>query len=149
MAELGESWVKEVLIRQGFGIYKLATEDLLAIYDNLALIIEEKDNKYPIKTGYTKAYIVAGRKRFPFKLKQINQHTLKILEEFRIRKNFFNIIQIYVVSNMIGRYVNVIRNYKSHIFFINKCYFEGWLVNLKKVYLGTPAPFPNLYMGGK
>lgn len=149
MAELGEWWVKEVLERQGFKIYNIATEDVLATCDNIALIIEEKDNKYPIKTGHTRVYSVAGRKTYPFRLKQISNHTFKILEEFRKRKIFFNLIQVYVVSNMMGRYVNVVRNYNSYIFFINKCYFEGWLVNLKKVYLGTPMPYPNMYMGGK
>ena len=149
MADLGESWIKKVLIEQKYRIIDVANVDCLAIKDNIALIIEEKDNKCPLRIGKTKAYTFAGNKRFPFKLKQMNEHLFNVLEDLKRRNYFLILIEVYVISNMLGRYVNILRQYKSHIFFVNKGYFPVWLKHLEYVYLGTAEPFPNLYMGGK
>lgn len=151
MAKLGENWVKNVLESQGYKVLQLATEDTLAILEDLALIIEEKDNQYPIKVARTRVYSVAGkRKRFPFQLSQINKHTLRVIEKLRQSGRFFNLIQVYVVSNLIGRFVQIARRYNTHIFFVNKSYFPIWLKYLKYVYLGIGGIGDvNYYMGGK
>lgn len=150
MAKQGEEWVKSVLETQGYKTSKMANEDTLAFFDKLLLIVEEKDNKYPIKTTNTRVYSVAGKtKRYPFRLYQIKQQTQDVLAELRNQKKFFNIIRVCVVSRMIGRYVGVVRHYKGEIFFVNKVYFPIWLKYLKFVYLGANLPLgEGAYMGG-
>jgi len=149
MASLGEEWVKKVLETQGYRFMDVGKEDILAIKDNIALVIEEKDHKYPIKVGKTRVYTIAGRKTFPFRLRQLKGQLFEVLERLRKANRFLTIIQICVVSSMLGRHVYVVRHYKRNIFFIRKSYFPVWLKHLEYVYLGTPEPFPNLYMGGK
>ena len=89
MAELGERWVESVLEQQEFKCSHLSTEDFFATHSNLGLIIEEKDYKYPIKVGKTKAYQIVGHKTFPFKISQIIKHSQKIMEQLRINNKLY------------------------------------------------------------
>jgi len=148
MASRGEEFVRNILVERGYQLLEGGNVDCLAIKDRLCLIIEEKDNKYPLKVGKTRVYSVAGRKTYPFRLKQMGKHTIEVIDRLKKSNRFFILLQVYVVSNMVGRYVNVLRHYKSNIFFINKSYFLLWLKHLEYVYLGSLEPFPNRYMGG-
>jgi len=149
MAIRGEEWVKHVLKEQGWSLYNLANENIFATNYNLGLIVEEKDYKFPIKVGKT-IYTVAGRKRYPFKFNQIKKQTLEIIDKLRKINRFFNLVQVYVVSRMIGRNVYAIRRYNTTIFIVHKSYFPVWLKSLKLLYLGVGGLIQeDMYMGGK
>jgi len=164
MAEQGEYWIKAVLEEFGYSVYNIGTEDCFAVKEgsNIALLIEEKDNKYPLQVGYVKVQTVSKYNKFPFRFNQINEHIKRIIEKlnednkYKTKKEFYKIIPVFVVSNMLGCYANFLINphnegdYKGIFFFVKKGYFRDWLTNFPKVFIGFGGiERQNMYMRGQ
>ena len=120
------------------------------------MLIEEKDNKYPLQVGYLKVQTISRDNKFPFRFNQINNHCKRVIDGFREQNKFFKIIPVFVVSNMLGNYVNYLINPKGEVnysgifFFVNKKYFRDWVISFPKTFIGFGGlERTNMYMGGK
>ena len=130
----GEIHLRAILKEKGYQVSKRKHngKDILAIKDNLAILIEEKDWKYPIRVKRNKIHY--GFNKY-MGVNQIKRYLGRVIEGFREQQKFYHIVPCYVFSNKQGRLVDVIYD-GVPIFIVSRQYFQRWLNCVEGSYLG-------------
>lgn len=130
----GEDHLRKILKEKGYEVStpKHNGKDILAIKDNLAILIEEKDWKAPIRVKRNKIYY--GFNRF-MGVGQVKSYLGGVIEGFKDQNKFYHIIPCYVFSNKQGRLVDVIHD-GVPVFIVARQYFRKWLTCIEGAYLG-------------
>ncbi|WP_457556343.1 hypothetical protein [Candidatus Pyrohabitans sp.] len=136
MSREGEKHLRRILERRGFIVSEKKNEqgaDIVAYKDKLALLIEEKDWRYPVRVWRNRI----RTKHKSFGVGQIKRYLGALIRELTAQGKFFHVVPCYVFSCKEGRLVDVIHD-GVPVFIVARQYFAEWVYHLERVYLGAP-----------